>query len=246
MFHNYLIFFIFSGEKPFECEEEGCDRRFANSSDRKKHMHVHSTNKPYYCTAIGCDKTYTHPSSLRKHLKIHGKDALVSTTTPTPTTAVTSHSYDSDESGTTSPSLHSTTSPSLHSTSLSSPTPTMSSPQPVTPSPGLLDASKGHYKAPEFKHDSSYDFKHERLPYEKSTLDFGKSSTLPDYSKTSVHDYKSSLTDYSKPGDFLVPDYTRMTESAVHDYTKYKPYTWGTAYPHAPTFPTNSLYTQMY
>ncbi|XP_009880090.1 PREDICTED: early growth response protein 2b-like [Charadrius vociferus] len=54
-------------EKPFKCEFEGCDRRFANSSDRKKHMHVHTSDKPYICKV--CDKSYTHPSSLRKHMK---------------------------------------------------------------------------------------------------------------------------------------------------------------------------------
>uniref|UniRef100_T1GUB8 C2H2-type domain-containing protein n=1 Tax=Megaselia scalaris TaxID=36166 RepID=T1GUB8_MEGSC len=59
-------------EKPFKCEHEGCDRRFANSSDRKKHSHVHTSEKPYFCRINGCDKSYTHPSSLRKHLKIHG------------------------------------------------------------------------------------------------------------------------------------------------------------------------------
>ena len=88
---NHLVFFV-SGEKPFECEVEGCDRRFANSSDRKKHMHVHTTDKPYYCNVRGCDKTYTHPSSLRKHLKVHGKEALMlasdsdGTVSPTPST----------------------------------------------------------------------------------------------------------------------------------------------------------------
>lgn len=59
------------GEKPFQCEFEGCDRRFANSSDRKKHMHVHTSDKPYFCRINGCDKSYTHPSSLRKHMKMH-------------------------------------------------------------------------------------------------------------------------------------------------------------------------------
>ncbi|EHB13970.1 Zinc finger protein ZIC 3 [Heterocephalus glaber] len=58
-----------AGEKPFKCEFEGCDRRFANSSDRKKHMHVHTSDKPYICKV--CDKSYTHPSSLRKHMKVH-------------------------------------------------------------------------------------------------------------------------------------------------------------------------------
>ena len=58
------------GEKPFRCEFEGCERRFANSSDRKKHSHVHTSDKPYTCKVRGCDKCYTHPSSLRKHMKV--------------------------------------------------------------------------------------------------------------------------------------------------------------------------------
>ena len=91
MFH---AFFSVSGEKPFKCEFDGCDRRFANSSDRKKHSHVHTSDKPYNCKVYlhyiytastiylpylqvrGCDKSYTHPSSLRKHMKVHGKDAV--------------------------------------------------------------------------------------------------------------------------------------------------------------------------
>ncbi|CAB1325375.1 unnamed protein product [Coregonus sp. 'balchen'] len=60
-------------EKPFKCEFEGCNRRFANSSDRKKHSHVHSSDKPYMCKVRGCEKCYTHPSSLRKHMKLHCK-----------------------------------------------------------------------------------------------------------------------------------------------------------------------------
>ena len=66
---NQTSFLPFApGEKPFKCEFEGCDRRFANSSDRKKHMHVHTSDKPYLCKM--CDKSYTHPSSLRKHMKV--------------------------------------------------------------------------------------------------------------------------------------------------------------------------------
>lgn len=64
----YMCVFNPAGEKPFKCEFDGCDRRFANSSDRKKHMHVHTSDKPYICKV--CDKSYTHPSSLRKHMKV--------------------------------------------------------------------------------------------------------------------------------------------------------------------------------
>ncbi|KAK3511164.1 hypothetical protein QTP70_032152, partial [Hemibagrus guttatus] len=68
-------------EKPFLCEFEGCDRRFANSSDRKKHMHVHTSDKPYLCKL--CDKSYTHPSSLRKHMKVHDEQSPVNESSPT-------------------------------------------------------------------------------------------------------------------------------------------------------------------
>jgi len=64
-----------AGEKPFVCQFSGCERRFANSSDRKKHSHVHTTDKPFYCRIDGCDKSYTHPSSLRKHIKMHRADS---------------------------------------------------------------------------------------------------------------------------------------------------------------------------
>ncbi|KAF6207157.1 hypothetical protein GE061_018396 [Apolygus lucorum] len=78
------------GEKPFKCEFEGCDRRFANSSDRKKHSHVHTSDKPYNCRVSGCDKSYTHPSSLRKHMKVHSGGK-----TPP-------HGYDSEDSNSSS------------------------------------------------------------------------------------------------------------------------------------------------
>jgi len=69
------------GERPFRCEFAGCGRRFANSSDRKKHSHVHTTDKPYICRAAGCDKSYTHPSSLRKHAKTHDRPPRLPQTT---------------------------------------------------------------------------------------------------------------------------------------------------------------------
>lgn len=75
---NFFFVYFFSGEKPFKCEFEGCDRRFANSSDRKKHMHVHTSDKPYFCKMKGCDKSYTHPSSLRKHIRMHEMQQLSS------------------------------------------------------------------------------------------------------------------------------------------------------------------------
>ncbi len=69
MLPSEKIFYL-SGEKPFSCQFPGCDRRFPNSSDRKKHSMTHVDHKPFECRVANCDKTYTHPSSLRKHMKV--------------------------------------------------------------------------------------------------------------------------------------------------------------------------------
>uniref|UniRef100_A0A672KAK3 C2H2-type domain-containing protein n=1 Tax=Sinocyclocheilus grahami TaxID=75366 RepID=A0A672KAK3_SINGR len=81
-------------EKPFKCEFDGCDRRFANSSDRKKHSHVHTSDKPYNCKVRGCDKSYTHPSSLRKHMKVHCKSPPPSSGYESSTPSLVSPSLD--------------------------------------------------------------------------------------------------------------------------------------------------------
>uniref|UniRef100_A0A8C9FPA7 C2H2-type domain-containing protein n=1 Tax=Pavo cristatus TaxID=9049 RepID=A0A8C9FPA7_PAVCR len=102
----------FPREKPFKCEFEGCDRRFANSSDRKKHMHVHTSDKPYLCKM--CDKSYTHPSSLRKHMKVNGgrPSGYESSTPPT----IVSPSTENQTASSLSPSSSAVHHTSSHST----------------------------------------------------------------------------------------------------------------------------------
>ena len=62
----------FSGEKPYICPFEGCNKAYSNSSDRFKHVRTHQEEKPYICKMPGCNKRYTDPSSLRKHVRTHG------------------------------------------------------------------------------------------------------------------------------------------------------------------------------
>ena len=62
-----LVWFFFSGEKPFECTE--CGRRFARSTDLKVHMPVHSEDKPYKCGE--CEKMFTRFSTLKEHIRTH-------------------------------------------------------------------------------------------------------------------------------------------------------------------------------
>ncbi|KAK2154297.1 hypothetical protein LSH36_271g01027 [Paralvinella palmiformis] len=113
-------------EKPFKCEFEGCDRRFANSSDRKKHSHVHTSDKPYNCKVRGCDKSYTHPSSLRKHMKVHCKS-------PPPSGNITNSYDESDNDDSRSPSCDRNTSGNGNANSNSSNTNNNNTPMTSTP-----------------------------------------------------------------------------------------------------------------
>ncbi|CAB1333142.1 unnamed protein product, partial [Coregonus sp. 'balchen'] len=74
------------GEKPFKCNFEGCDRRFANSSDRKKHMHVHTSDKPYNCKVHESQSSGTSPT---------GTSGYESSTPPAPCRPMSSTIEDS-------------------------------------------------------------------------------------------------------------------------------------------------------
>ena len=207
-------------------------------------MHVHTTDKPYYCNIRGCDKTYTHPSSLRKHLKIHGKDALVG--------------YDSDDSGATSPSLHSTSLssphmnppsiPSPHINPVSQPSPHMNQPsQPSQPSPHSVP-SLSEYKTS----SQQSEYKPHPLEYKSQINEY--KSQISDYKphisdyKPHVSDYKPHISDY-KPhhNDYKLPDYrVPLTDYKLSDYkipvSDYKPVLgeWY-ASPGLPTPPSSGL-----
>ncbi|KPI93382.1 Pair-rule protein odd-paired [Papilio xuthus] len=125
--------YVGAGEKPFKCEYAGCDRRFANSSDRKKHSHVHTSDKPYNCRVHGCDKSYTHPSSLRKHMKVHGAAGDASPR------------YDSDADDSSSAASVSVTAGAASPPAPALPAPPAPAPAPVPPQPHA--PHHGHHHA---------------------------------------------------------------------------------------------------
>ena len=70
--YRSLSLCLVTGEKPYICPFDGCNKAYSNSSDRFKHVRTHQVEKPYCCKMPGCNKSYTDPSSLRKHVKTHG------------------------------------------------------------------------------------------------------------------------------------------------------------------------------
>ncbi|KAI9483324.1 MAG: hypothetical protein EXX96DRAFT_499375 [Benjaminiella poitrasii] len=60
-----------TGEKPFKCNVEGCDKRFSRLDSLNTHIKTHSNIRPYTCPIKNCSKAYFHSRSLRKHVKSH-------------------------------------------------------------------------------------------------------------------------------------------------------------------------------
>lgn len=60
-----------TGERPFECTIEDCDKKFSRQDSLNTHIKTHSSIRPYACPIEGCGKAYFHSRSLRKHAKSH-------------------------------------------------------------------------------------------------------------------------------------------------------------------------------
>lgn len=64
---------IHTGEKPFPCLFESCDKRFYGTSERTVHMRSHNGDKPYKCDE--CPRGFPSKSHLNAHKRIRHSDA---------------------------------------------------------------------------------------------------------------------------------------------------------------------------
>lgn len=64
---------IHTGEKPFQCNHEGCERRFARNEELTRHKRIHTGFRPHKCET--CQKAFGRKDHLNKHQKTHLQEA---------------------------------------------------------------------------------------------------------------------------------------------------------------------------
>lgn len=64
------IFLLHSaGEKPFSCNWEGCDKKFARSDELSRHRRTHTGEKKFACPV--CERRFMRSDHLTKHTRRH-------------------------------------------------------------------------------------------------------------------------------------------------------------------------------
>eukprot|EP00117_Sycon_ciliatum_P036892 scpid62089/ scgid0096/ Krueppel-like factor 10; GDNF-inducible factor; Transcription factor GIF; Transforming growth factor-beta-inducible early growth response protein 1 len=63
------------GEKPFACQHENCERRFARSDELARHRRTHTGEKKFVCPL--CSHRFMRSDHLAKHARRHMNSARV-------------------------------------------------------------------------------------------------------------------------------------------------------------------------
>ncbi|RKP00607.1 hypothetical protein CXG81DRAFT_13002 [Caulochytrium protostelioides] len=65
-------------DKPFACQEDGCDASFRRHHDLKRHMgSVHTCSRPFTCDR--CEKVFARQDALKRHVTRPGTACYNST-----------------------------------------------------------------------------------------------------------------------------------------------------------------------
>ena len=64
-----------TGEKPYGCQIEGCDKAYSRLENLKTHVRSHKGEKPYRCKWPGCTKAFNNTSDCSKHqARVHSNE----------------------------------------------------------------------------------------------------------------------------------------------------------------------------
>ncbi|KDQ50548.1 hypothetical protein JAAARDRAFT_42006 [Jaapia argillacea MUCL 33604] len=55
-------------DRPFACEEPGCEKRFWTTQHLRVHGDVHKGTKPFKCSEVGCEAAFAKHHQLRSHV----------------------------------------------------------------------------------------------------------------------------------------------------------------------------------
>lgn len=66
---NFTCILLIAGEKPFVCNWEKCDRKFARSDELSRHKRAHTGEKRFMCPQ--CDRGFIRSDHLSKHISRH-------------------------------------------------------------------------------------------------------------------------------------------------------------------------------
>lgn len=66
---NNINLYVQTGEKPFECT--WCHKRFNERGNLKMHQRTHTGERPFKCNFEGCDKLFKTSAHLSDHTKRH-------------------------------------------------------------------------------------------------------------------------------------------------------------------------------
>ncbi|TMW63063.1 hypothetical protein Poli38472_005681 [Pythium oligandrum] len=62
---------IKEADRPFQCQEPGCGRRFNRKFTLSEHMKTHTGEKPYVCPVVTCGKRFSTSGNLARHKRLH-------------------------------------------------------------------------------------------------------------------------------------------------------------------------------
>ena len=56
---------VHTGERPYACEEPGCNYAATDAGNLKRHMRVHTGERPFACEEPGCDQAPQYLTELK-------------------------------------------------------------------------------------------------------------------------------------------------------------------------------------
>jgi uncharacterized Zn-finger protein len=62
-----------NGERPYACDEPGCEYRITTAGHLKTHKRTHGGEQSYACDAPGCEYKAAQPGDLTTHKRTHTK-----------------------------------------------------------------------------------------------------------------------------------------------------------------------------